>query len=78
MSQDMYNIFVFLKEVSTLWRVNLRILLHPVYILKQSHNTPIEAQGERMYSSYSFTISALDGSEWSASNPVYILVLQNE
>jgi hypothetical protein len=28
---------------------------------KQSHNTPMEAQGERRYSSYSFTTSALDG-----------------
>jgi hypothetical protein len=29
----------------------------------------MEAQGGRMYSSYSFTISALDGGEWSASRP---------
>jgi hypothetical protein len=29
----------------------------------------MEAQGERMYSSYSFTTSALDGGEWSASRP---------
>jgi hypothetical protein len=29
----------------------------------------MEAQGERMYSSYSFTISALDGGEWSALLP---------
>jgi len=28
----------------------------------QSHNTPMEARGERMYSSYSLTISALVGS----------------
>jgi hypothetical protein len=35
--------------------------------VKQSHSTPIEAQGERRYSSYSFTTSALDGGEWSAS-----------
>jgi hypothetical protein len=27
------------------------------------------AWGERKYSSYSFTISALDGGEWSASRP---------
>jgi hypothetical protein len=43
------------------------------YILqrkKQFHNTPMEAQGgERMYSSYSFTTSALLGGEWSASRP---------
>jgi hypothetical protein len=35
--------------------------------VKQSHNTPVKAQGERRYSSYSFTTSALDGGEWSAS-----------
>jgi hypothetical protein len=29
--------------------------------VNQSHNTPMEAQGERRYSSYSFTTSALDG-----------------
>jgi hypothetical protein len=28
---------------------------------KQSHNTPMEAQEDRMYSSYSFTTSALSG-----------------
>jgi hypothetical protein len=27
------------------------------------------AKGERMYNSYSFLISALDGGEWSASRP---------
>jgi len=37
--------------------------------VKQSHNTPLEAQGERTYISYSFTTSALDGGEWSASLP---------
>jgi len=37
--------------------------------VKQFHNTPIEAQGDRRYSSYSFTTSALDGGEWSASCP---------
>jgi hypothetical protein len=37
--------------------------------VKQSHNTSMEAQGRRMYSSYSFTSSALDGCEWSASRP---------
>jgi hypothetical protein len=33
-----------------------------------SHNTLMEAQ-ERMYSSYSFLTSALDGGEWSALRP---------
>jgi hypothetical protein len=37
--------------------------------VKQSHNTPMEAQGEKMYSSYSFATSAVDGGEWSASRP---------
>jgi hypothetical protein len=29
----------------------------------------MEAQGERMYSSYSFTIPVIDGGEWSALRP---------
>jgi hypothetical protein len=37
--------------------------------VKQYLNTPMEAYGERRYSSYSFTTSALDGGEWSASRP---------
>jgi hypothetical protein len=37
--------------------------------VKQSHNTPTEAQGEERYSSNSFTPSALEGGEWSASRP---------
>jgi hypothetical protein len=47
------------------------ILLFGIYfhiIKEQSHTTPKEAQGERMYSSYSMT-SALDEGEWSASSP---------
>jgi hypothetical protein len=43
-----------------------------VYIrlnVKQTHNTRMEAQGKRMYISYSFSTSALDGGEWSASRP---------
>jgi hypothetical protein len=44
-------------------------------IKEQSHNTPMEAQGERMYSSYSFTASALDGGAWSASRPARALPL---
>jgi hypothetical protein len=30
---------------------------------------PLHAWGERRYSSYSFSTSALDGGEWSASRP---------
>jgi hypothetical protein len=37
--------------------------------LKRSHNTPMEAQGGRMHSSYSFMALALDEGEWSVSHP---------
>jgi hypothetical protein len=37
--------------------------------LKYSHIHLWRSRGERMYSSYSFTTSALDGGEWSASRP---------
>jgi hypothetical protein len=37
--------------------------------VKQSLYTPWRRLGERRYSSYSFTTSALDGGEWSASRP---------
>jgi hypothetical protein len=37
--------------------------------VKQSHSTPMEAQGEWRYSFYSFTTSALDEGERSASRP---------
>jgi hypothetical protein len=37
--------------------------------LKLSHYTPRISWGERRYSSYSFSTSALDGGEWSASLP---------
>jgi hypothetical protein len=41
--------------------------IRPSPDLKQSHNTPME--GEKVYSSYSLTTSAVDGGEWSASRP---------
>jgi hypothetical protein len=37
--------------------------------VEQSLYTPWRRLGERRYSSYSFTTSALDGGEWSASRP---------
>jgi hypothetical protein len=43
--------------------------------VKQSHNTHKKARGDRMYSSYSFTISALDEGHWSASRPGHALAL---
>jgi hypothetical protein len=41
---------------------------------KLFQNTPMQAQGERRYSSYSFMNSALDGGEWSASRPCRALL----
>jgi hypothetical protein len=37
--------------------------------IKHSLYTPWRRLGERRYSSYSFSTSALDGGEWSASRP---------
>jgi hypothetical protein len=37
--------------------------------LKLSHYTPRRRLGKKRYSSYSFTTSALDTGEWSASRP---------
>jgi hypothetical protein len=42
-------------------------------MVEVSHNTPIEARGERIYSSYSFISSAVDGGEWSSSRPGRVL-----
>jgi hypothetical protein len=53
------------------WRVSL--CSQPLYPgkgkVKQSHYTPWRRLKGETYSSYSFTTSALDGSEWSASLP---------
>jgi hypothetical protein len=43
------------------------ISLLSFFLKKQSRYTPWRRLGERRYSSYSFTTSALDGGEWSAS-----------
>jgi hypothetical protein len=43
-----------------------------ICIKRQSHNTPMEAQGERMYSSFSFTTSALDEVVSVTLRPRYI------
>jgi hypothetical protein len=42
--------------------------------LKLSHYTPWRRLGERRYNSYSFSTSAVDGGEWSASRPGRALV----
>jgi hypothetical protein len=52
--------------------VSLHLLLGLSFVckkVKQSRYTPWRRLGERTYSSYSFSTSALDGGEWSASRP---------
>jgi hypothetical protein len=46
-------------------------------IVKQSRYTLWRRLGEEEYSSYSFTTSALDGGEWSASRPSRALPPEN-
>jgi hypothetical protein len=45
----------------------LQSLCYSLSAAASSHYTPWRRMGERRYSSYSFTTSALDGGEWSAS-----------
>jgi hypothetical protein len=42
---------------------------YPCVLWKQSLYTPWRRLGERRYNSYSFSTSAVDGGEWSASRP---------
>jgi hypothetical protein len=45
-------------------------MLLPKFIIKATlHYKPRRGLGENRYSSYSFSTSALDGGEWSASSP---------
>jgi hypothetical protein len=44
-------------------------LVTSLTIVKQSRYTPWRRLGGEEYSSYSFSTSALDGGEWSASRP---------
>jgi hypothetical protein len=60
--------------LSSLFNIFLCMLWGHVIKLKQSHYTLRRRLGERMYSSYSFSTSALDGGEWSASRPGRALV----
>jgi hypothetical protein len=59
-----------LSHINT-FTVALDILLHffTSKKVKQSRYTPWRRLGEEVYSSYSFSTSALDGGEWSASRP---------
>jgi hypothetical protein len=56
---SLFNFRVCLADVLCALRPGLS--LNRDYKYKQSRNTPMEAQGVGMYSSYSFTTSALDG-----------------
>jgi hypothetical protein len=48
----------------------ITLYIQYIYIkVKQSRYTPWRCLRERRYSSYSFSTSALDGGEWSASRP---------
>jgi hypothetical protein len=56
-----------------LFTVTLYDFLEYIYIIKLSHYTPRRRFGDRRYSSYSSSTSALDGGEWSASLPCHAL-----
>jgi hypothetical protein len=53
----------------TSWATISPSTMTALWTYSSPYNTFTEAQGERMYSSYSFTTSALDRGEWSASRP---------
>jgi hypothetical protein len=64
--------FIYVPQVS--WNLCTKVLHIPFYLydslvksVNQSHNIPMEVQGGRRYSSYSFMTSALDRGEWSTS-----------
>jgi hypothetical protein len=52
-----------LKKWNTAECYNVNHSTNSYINVKQSHDTAMEAKGERMYSSYSFTTSAINGSE---------------
>jgi hypothetical protein len=52
-----------LKKWNNAERYNVNHSANSYINVKQSHNTAMEAQEERMYSSYSFTTWAIDGGE---------------
>jgi hypothetical protein len=58
-----------LRSEKTESSITERLPHHCTLKKKQSRYTPWMRLGERRYSSYSFTTSALDGGEWSASRP---------
>jgi hypothetical protein len=56
-----YVYYSYKRNVSYQMTINVKV--------KPSRYTPWRRLGERKYRSYSFTTSALDGGEWSASRP---------
>jgi hypothetical protein len=61
-------------ENVALYAFHIAVLTFKMFVkVRQSHSILMEAQGERVYSSYSFTISALDVSERSVSCPGRVL-----
>jgi hypothetical protein len=68
------GIYQYVKITSVLTFTYLAVLLRSVSKAKQSSPATRRegAWRERRYSSYSFTTSALDGDEWSASRPVFV------
>jgi hypothetical protein len=55
---------------------NGNIICYQIYIKAVTQHTYEGEGGERIYSSYSFQTSALDGGEWSASRPVGTTLMQ--
>jgi hypothetical protein len=66
--QKTLHSFLCIAKVSLL-RFSNQNSAHLFEKVKQSRYTPCSAWKERRYSSYSFSTSALDGGEWSASRP---------
>jgi hypothetical protein len=61
-----YIYFTYIHYIHTITVINISSII----VLKSSPTTHLyRLNGERMYSSYSFKTSALDGGEWSASRP---------
>jgi hypothetical protein len=56
-------------HIKTIEAKAFRYFLEYIKKLKLSHYTPRRRLVERRYRSYSFSTSALDGGEWSASRP---------
>jgi hypothetical protein len=68
--QSLYSFYDQSKCIQLLFSyISSLLLLFLVIKVKQSRYTPWRRLGGEGYSSYSFSTSALDGGEWSASSP---------